>query len=118
VAKTIRFKGNDFEQAQAIEAGVHETAKLAAANQSELEKQNALLKEQNEALQKQQAQLTEQQQKLAEQKALIAANTARFGQLDDYYIYDEVTVYFGNGKVKLDPKYNAPFWRWLKKPKL
>jgi outer membrane protein OmpA-like peptidoglycan-associated protein len=108
VAKTIRFKGNDFEQAQAIEAGVHETAKQAAANQSELEKQNALLQEQNEALKKQQAQLTEQQQKLAEHKALIAANTARFGQLDDYYIYDEVTVYFANGKVKLDPKYNAP----------
>jgi outer membrane protein OmpA-like peptidoglycan-associated protein len=108
VAKTIRFKGNDFEQAQAIEAGVHETAKQTAANQSELEKQNALLKEQNEALQKQQAQLTEQEKKLAEQKALIAANTARFGQLDDYYIYDEVTVYFANGKVKLDPKYNAP----------
>jgi len=107
VAKTIRFKGNDFEQAQAIQAGVHETAKQAAANQSELEKQNALLQEQNEALKKQQAQLTEQEKKLAEQKALIAANTARFGQLDDYYIYDEVTVLFANGKVKLDPQYNA-----------
>jgi outer membrane protein OmpA-like peptidoglycan-associated protein len=108
VATTIRFKGNDFEQAQAIEAGVHETAKQAAANQSELEKQNALLQEQNEALKQHQAQLTEQEKKLAEQRALIAANTARFGQLDDYYIYDEVTVYFANGKVKLDPKYNAP----------
>jgi OmpA-OmpF porin, OOP family len=107
VAQTIRFKGNDFEQAQAIQAGVHETAAKAAANQSELEKQNALLEEQNEALKKQQAQLTEQEKKLAEQKALIAANTARFGQLDDYYIYDEVTVLFGNGKVKLDPQYNA-----------
>lgn len=101
VANTIRFKGNDFEQAQAISAGVHETAQQAAANQKELEEQNAALREQ-------QAQLTEQQKKLAEHKALIAANTARFGQLDDYYIYDEVTVYFGNGKVKLDPQYNAP----------
>jgi outer membrane protein OmpA-like peptidoglycan-associated protein len=108
VAHVIRFKGNDFQQAQAIEAGVHETAKRAAANQSELAKQNALLQEQNEALKKQQAQLTEQQKKLAEHKALIAANTARFGQLDDYYIYDEVTVYFGNGKIALDPKYNDP----------
>jgi len=101
VASTIRFKGNELEQAQAIEAGIHETAKQAAANQSELEKQNALLQEQNEALQKHQTQLTEQ-------KALITANTARFGQLDDYYIYDEVTVYFGNGKVMIDPKYNGP----------
>jgi outer membrane protein OmpA-like peptidoglycan-associated protein len=101
VANTIRFKGNDFEQAQAINAGVHETAKQTAANQRELEEQNAALKAQ-------QAQLTEQEKKLAEHKALIAANTARFGQLDDYYIYDEVTVYFGNGKVKLDPQYYAP----------
>jgi OmpA-OmpF porin, OOP family len=108
VANIIRFKGNDFEQARAISAGVHETAKQTAANQSELEKQNALLHEQNEALKKQQGQLTEHQKKLAEQKALIAANTARFGQLDDYYIYDEVTIYFGNGRVKLLPKYNAP----------
>jgi outer membrane protein OmpA-like peptidoglycan-associated protein len=106
VAKTIRFKGNDFEQAQAIQAGVHETAKQTAANQSELEKQNALLQEQNAALKEQQAQLTEQQQKIAEQKKMIEANTARFGQLDDYYIYDEVTIYFANGKVKVDPKYN------------
>jgi DNA-binding transcriptional MerR regulator len=106
VAKTIRFKGNDFEQAQAIQAGVHETAKQTAANQSELEKQNALLQEQNAALKAQQAQLTEQQQ-IAANKAAIEANTARFGQLDDYYIYDEVTVYFANGKVKVDPKYNA-----------
>ena len=33
------------------------------------------------------------------------AAIARFGQLDDYYIMDEVTVYFGNGKTKIDPKY-------------
>ena len=32
---------------------------------------------------------------------------ARFGQLDDYYIFDEVTVYFGNGKVKVDPQYTS-----------
>jgi OOP family OmpA-OmpF porin len=38
---------------------------------------------------------------------LIAANTARFGQLDDYYIMDEVTVLFANGSSKIDPKYNS-----------
>ena len=48
--------------------------------------------------QQQQAQLTEQQKQ-------IEANTARFGQLDDYYIWDELTVYFGNGKVSVDQKY-------------
>jgi hypothetical protein len=39
-------------------------------------------------------------------EVIVAANTARFGQLD-YYIWDEVTVYFDNGQVKVDPKYEA-----------
>ncbi|MGC1256455.1 MAG: OmpA family protein, partial [Candidatus Acidiferrales bacterium] len=75
-------------------------------SQAELEKQNAALKAQNEALQQQQAQLTEHQAKIAANKAAVDAAIARFGQLDDYYIFDEVTVYFANGKVKVDPKYN------------
>lgn len=98
VAKTIRFKGNDLEQAQAIQAGLHETQAQAQQNKEELEKQNAALKAQNEAL-------TEQQKQIEANKAAIAANTARFGQLDDYYIWDEVTVLFGNGKVKVEPQY-------------
>lgn len=98
VAKTIRFKGNDLEQAQAIQAGLHETQMQAQQNKEELEKQNAALKAQNEAL-------TEQQKQIEANKAAIAANTARFGQLDDYYIWDEVTVLFDNGKVKVGPQY-------------
>jgi outer membrane protein OmpA-like peptidoglycan-associated protein len=99
VAKTVRFKGNDLEQAQAIQAGLSETAQQAQQNKEKLEKQNAALAAQNAALK-------EQQEKVAANQASIAAATARFGQLDDYNIVDEVTVYFGNGKVKVDPKYN------------
>ena len=105
VATKVSFKGDDLEQAQSIQAGLHETQQQTQKNQQELEQQNAALKQQNEALQQQQAQLTEQQKKLAENKAAIDAAVARFGQLDDYYIMDEVTVYFGNGKVNVDPKY-------------
>ena len=50
--------------------------------------------------------MTEQEKKVAANKASIAAATARFGQLNDYYILDEVIVYFGNGKTQVDPKYN------------
>ena len=105
VATKVRFKGNDLEQAQAIQAGVHETAKQAATNQAEIEKQNQALAEQNAALKEQQAALDEQAKKVAANKAAIAANSARFGQMDEYYILDEVTVLFGNGKVKVDPQY-------------
>jgi len=106
VAKSVAFKGNDLEDAEKIEAGMHETKVQVQQNQQELEKQNAALKAQNEALQQQQAQLTEHQAKIAANKAAVDAAIARFGQLDDYYIFDELTVYFDNGKIKVDPKYN------------
>jgi len=105
VAKSVSFKGNDLERAQSIEAGMHETKTQAAQNKEELEKQNDELKAQNAALQQQQEQLTEQQAKIAANKAAIDAAVARFGQLDDYYIFDELTVYFGNGKTKVDQSY-------------
>ena len=105
VARSVSFTGDDLEQAYSIQAGLHETKMQAQKNEEELAKQNATLKAQNEALQQQQAQLTEHQEKLAANKAAIDAAIARFGQLDDYYIFDEVTVLFGNGKTKVDPKY-------------
>ena len=100
VADKVSFKGSDLEQAQAIQAGMHETQVKTAQNQQELEKQNAELASQNQALQ-------QQQKEVDANKAAIAAAVARFGQLDDYYIMDEVTVYFANGQVKVDPKYNS-----------
>lgn len=105
VADSVTFKGNDLEQAQSIQAGLHETQVQSQQNQEALAQQNAELKAQNEALQQQQTQLTEQQKQTEANKAAIAAAVARFGQLDDYYIMDEVTVYFANGQVKVDPKY-------------
>jgi outer membrane protein OmpA-like peptidoglycan-associated protein len=117
VAKSVRFKGDDLEQAQAIQAGVHETQKQAAANEAELKQQADALAAQNEALKAQQAALDKQQQEIAANKANIAANSARFGQLDDYYILDEVTVLFGNGQVKVDPKYTQPLMDLVQKAK-
>jgi outer membrane protein OmpA-like peptidoglycan-associated protein len=110
VAKSVSFKGNDLEDAEKIEAGMHES-------KVEAERQNAELKAQNEALQQQQAQLTEQQAKIAANKAAVDAAIARFGQLDDYYIFDEVTVNFANGKTDVDPKYNAPLLALTEKAK-
>jgi len=106
VASSVSFKGNDLEDAEKIQAGMHETKVQVQQNQAELEKHNAELKAQNEALQQQQAQLTEHQAKIAANRAAVDAAIARFGQLDDYYIFDELAVYFDNGKIKVDPKYN------------
>jgi len=108
VATKVRFKGNDLERAQAIDAGMHETKAQTQQNQEELEKQKA-------ALEQQQAQLAEHHAKIAANKAAIDAAVTRFGQLDDYYIFDELTVYFGNGQVKVDPKYNSQLMALIEK---
>jgi len=100
VARQVRFKGDDLKQAEAIQAGMHENQVQTQQNQAELEKQKAALQAQQEALQQQEA-------KVAANKAAIDAAVARFGQLDDYYIMDEVTVYFGNGKTNIEPQYNS-----------
>jgi outer membrane protein OmpA-like peptidoglycan-associated protein len=119
VAKSITFNGNDLERANSIQAGLAETdartkenearskanEEEAAKHAADLEKQKAALEAQNAALLKQEAQLKEHDAKIAANKVLIEANTARFGQLDDYYIYDEVTVFFPNGKSVVDPMY-------------
>lgn len=98
VATSVKFKSSDLKRARSIQAGLHES-------QRELKKQQEELKAHYEALQAQQNQLAEQKAKITANKAAIEAAVARFGQLDDYYIFDEVTVYFGNGKIKVDPKY-------------
>ena len=110
VASSVSFKGDDLQQAQAIQAGMHETKMQTQQNQAELEKQNAELKAQNAALEQHQAQINAN-------KAAINDAITRFGQLDDYYIRDEVTVYFGNGKTNVDPKYSAQLLALAEKAK-
>jgi outer membrane protein OmpA-like peptidoglycan-associated protein len=105
VASKVRFKGSDLKNAKAIAAGMHDTNQQVQKNQEELQKQNAELQAQNEALQKHQAAIEANQAKIAANKAAVDAAIARFGQLDDYYIMDEVTIYFANGKTTVDPKY-------------
>jgi len=100
VATSVKFSGDDLEKAQLAEAANRQHRKETEQHKIELEKQAAALKAQNEQLQ-----LHDEQ--LAAQKSKIEAGEARFGDMDDYYILDEVTVYFANGKVKVDPKYEA-----------
>lgn len=98
VAESVSFKGDDLERAEAIQAGMHETEARTTENEENIERHQA-------ALQEHQEQITSNQGNIADNKADIAAATARFGQLDDYYILDEVTVYFDNGKTAVEDKF-------------
>ena len=110
VASSVKFKGNDLQDAETIQAGLQPAKEQIQQSQQELDEQKA-------ALARQQQEMQEQQHQMAEAKAAIEAANKRFGQLDDYNILDEVTVYFGNGKVALDPKYNPQLLQLAEKAK-
>jgi outer membrane protein OmpA-like peptidoglycan-associated protein len=97
-ATKVTFSGDDLEQAQIAEASHRQSRKQLEEQNAELQRQAEALRQQNE----------EQQAQLAQHKQEIDAAVARFGQMDDYYILDEITVYFANGKTKVDAKYNQP----------
>jgi outer membrane protein OmpA-like peptidoglycan-associated protein len=110
VASSVKFKGNDLEDAQTIQAGLQPAKEQIEQSQQELEQQKAALERQQQALEAQQA-------KIEANKDAIEAANKRFGQLDDFNIMDEVTVYFANGKVALEPKYQPQLLQLAEKAK-
>jgi OmpA-OmpF porin, OOP family len=112
VANTIKFKGDDLRNAEDIQAGVTPTEQQAEANQEHIQQSEQQIQAQKQALQQQQQQLLAEQQQTAANQAAIAANKAaivadnkRFGQLADYNIMGEVTVYFANGNTGIEAQY-------------
>ncbi len=98
VADTVKFKGSDLKTAQDIQAGLTPTDQQVQANAAQIK-----ATEQQTAAQQQE--IAANQEKIAAEKAAIAAANKRFGELGEYNILGEVTVYFANGKVTVDPQY-------------
>jgi outer membrane protein OmpA-like peptidoglycan-associated protein len=117
VASSVKFKGNDLDDAQTIQAGLQPAKEQIEQSQAELDQQKAALERQQQEMQEQQQQMAQAQAKIDANKAAIEAANKRFGQLDDYNIMDEVTVYFANGKVALDPKYKPQLLQLAEKAK-
>jgi OmpA-OmpF porin, OOP family len=105
VAASVKFKGNDLQAAMNAQAGLQPTVAAQQAHEQQIQQSQQQLAAQQAALAAQQAQLNAADQKIAANKAAIAAANKRFGELAEYNIMDEVTVYFANGQVTLDPKY-------------
>jgi len=112
VASTIKFNGSDLKTAEDIQAGLVPTDQQVQAAQQQLQATNQQVQAteqqvaaQQQNLQHQEQQLQAEQQRIAANKAAIAAANKRFGELADYNIMGEVTVYFGNGQVGIEPQY-------------
>jgi outer membrane protein OmpA-like peptidoglycan-associated protein len=108
VADTIQFNSKNLQAATDIQAGVAPVEQQTQQQQQELAAQQAKLQQEQAQIQATDAEQAKHAQEIAAQQAAIAAVNKRFGELGEYNIWDEVTVYFGNGKVAVDPQYNAP----------
>lgn len=113
VADTVKFKGDDLRNAEDIQAGIAPTEQQVQANQQQIQQSEQQIQAQKAALQAQQQQLQAEQQQTAANQAAIAANKAaiaadnkRFGELADYNILGEATVYFANGSTQIEAKYD------------
>ena len=98
VADSVRFKGSDLKAAQEIQAELAPTDQQVQANSAAIKANQSEIKANQRAI-------SVGQQKIDANKAEIAAANKRFGELGEYNILEEVTVYFDNGKVAVEPKY-------------
>ena len=117
VANTVKFNGKDLQTATDIQAGVTPVEQQTQAQKQELAQQQAQLQEQQAQLKQEQQEQAVQAAKIAANKAAIAAVNKRFGELADYNIWDEVTVYFANGQVTVDPQYTPKLLALCQKAK-
>ena len=105
VANTVKFNGKNLQTATDIQAGVTPVEQQEQQQQQQLAQQQAKLKQEQAQIQATDAEQAKHAQEIAAQQAAIAAVNKRFGELGEYNIWDEVTVLFGNGQVKVDPQY-------------
>ena len=115
VANTVKFNGKNLQAATDIQAGVAPVEQQTQQQQQELAQQQAKLQQQQAQLTAEQQQQAADEAKIAANKAAVAAVNKRFGELGEYNIWDEVTVYFANGKVTVDPQYDAPLLKLCEK---
>jgi OmpA-OmpF porin, OOP family len=112
VANVVKFKGSDLKNAEDYQAGLAPTQQQVNANQQQIQQSEQQIQAQKQALARQKIQLAAEQQKTEANQAAIAANQAaiaadnkRFGELADYNILGEVTVYFANGSTAIEAQY-------------
>ena len=108
VADTVTFNGNSLKTATDIQAGVTPVEQQEQAQKAQMAKQE-------QQIEKEKAAQAAANAKIAANQAAIAAVNKRFGELGEYNIWDEVTVYFGNDKVTVDPQYQPKLLALCKK---
>ena len=117
VADTVTFNGKSLQTATDIQAGVAPVQQQEQQQQQQIAEQQVQLQQQQAQLQQEQQEQAKHDAEIAAQKAAIADVNKRFGELGEYNIWDEVTVYFANGKVTIDAEYKPKLMALCQKAK-
>jgi OOP family OmpA-OmpF porin len=107
VAQTVKFNGSDLKAALDIQAGITPTQQQVQANQEQIKQSEQQIKAEKLSLLQQQQQIAAARRRIAANQAAIAADNKRFGELADYNIMGEATVYFANGSVTVESQYQS-----------
>jgi len=105
VADTVEFSGSSLNTAEDIQAGLQPTEQQVQKSQQQIAAEKQALQKQESQIQAEQAASAANAAKIAANKAAIAEANKRFGELGDYNILGETTVYFANGSVTVEQKY-------------
>ena len=117
VADSVKFKGSSLSTAQDIQAGVAPVQQQEQQQQQQIAQQQQQLAQQQAQLASEKAAQEEQAAKIAANKAAIEAANKRFGELGEYNILGEVTVYFANGSVAVEAQYKPQLMKLAQQAK-
>jgi outer membrane protein OmpA-like peptidoglycan-associated protein len=108
VASTVKFKASDLQTANQIQAGLTPTDQQLSSTEQQVQAQQQKLQAQQQQMQAQEQQIQSNQQQIQsnrerEQKtqAEEAALSKRFGELADYNVMGEATVYFASNSTEI-----------------
>jgi outer membrane protein OmpA-like peptidoglycan-associated protein len=111
VATTVKFKASDLETANEIQAGLTPTGQQLSSTEQQVQANQQKIQQQQHQMQSQEQQIQANQQKIqANQKldqqtqAEQASLSKRFGELGDYNVEGEATVYFAPNSTAVSEK--------------
>lgn len=105
VADVVKFKGDDLRSAEDYQAGLAPTQQQVQANHQQMQQNQQQIQQSEMQIRAQKQALGVEQEQTAANQAAIAADNKRFGELADYNILGEVTVYFANGSTGIESQY-------------
>jgi outer membrane protein OmpA-like peptidoglycan-associated protein len=111
VAMRVTFSRDDLKLALAIQGGLTPTDTNVAANRAAIDalsqETGQRFSQQQQALQQEGQRIAANDEKITATSGAVDATNNRIANLDDYSVLDTITVYFGNGQVKVAPMYQT-----------